>query len=46
MATISNPFITTGYQGSEYFCDRTEETITLKRNLVNGNQPPWLPFAG
>jgi len=36
MATISNPFITTVYQGSEYFCDRTEETMTLKRNLVNG----------
>ena len=36
MAAISNPFITTGYQGSEYFCDRTEETMTLKRNLVNG----------
>ena len=36
MASISNPFITTGYQGSEYFCDREEETLTLKRNLVNG----------
>jgi hypothetical protein len=36
MACISNPFITTGYQGSEYFCNREEETVTLKRNLVNG----------
>jgi hypothetical protein len=36
MTSISNPFITTGYQGSEYFCNREEETGTLKRNLVNG----------
>jgi hypothetical protein len=36
MMNISNPFITTGYQGSEYFCDREAETKTLKDNLVNG----------
>lgn len=36
MATISNPFITTGYQGSEYFCDREDETNALRSNLVNG----------
>lgn len=36
MKALSNPFITTGYQGSEYFCDREEETRTLMGNLVNG----------
>lgn len=36
MASISNPFITTGYQGSEYFCNREEETDVLKTNLING----------
>ncbi len=36
MASISNPFITTGYQGSEYFCNREEETGVLKNNLING----------
>jgi AAA+ ATPase superfamily predicted ATPase len=36
MISISNPFITTGYQGSEYFCDREQETNTLRSNLVNG----------
>jgi AAA+ ATPase superfamily predicted ATPase len=36
MVTISNPFITTGYQGSEYFCDRENETNVLRSNLING----------
>lgn len=36
MGSLSNPFITTGYQGSEYFCNREEETRTLTSNLVNG----------
>lgn len=36
MASTSNPFITTGYQGSEYFCDREQETNTLINNLING----------
>jgi uncharacterized protein len=36
MASISNPFITTGYQGSEYFCDRKEESGMLLSNLING----------
>jgi len=36
MASTSNPFITTGYQGSEYFCDREFETNTLINNLING----------
>jgi uncharacterized protein len=33
---ISNPFLTTGYLGREYFCDREEETKTLLDNLSNG----------
>lgn len=36
MTSLSNPFITTGYQGSEYFCDREQETNALRGNLVNG----------
>ncbi len=36
MASISNPFIITGYQGSKFFCDREQETNTLMSNLVNG----------
>ena len=34
---IVNPFITTGYAGAEYFCDREQETADLTRLLVNGN---------
>ena len=26
MATLNNPFVIYGYKGSEYFCDREEET--------------------
>ena len=33
---IANPFISVGYIGSEYFCDRTEETEELISNLQNG----------
>ncbi len=32
-----NPFVTNGYAGPEYFCDRVEETKTLTDLLVNGN---------
>lgn len=32
-----NPFITTGYVGPEYFCDRIEETKALTDLLMNGN---------
>ena len=32
-----NPFLTTGYAGNEYFCDRVNETNTLKNLLLNGN---------
>lgn len=34
---VINPFITKGYLGPEYFCDRVEETELLKRMLANGN---------
>lgn len=34
---IINPFITTGYAGGAYFCDREKETDDLTRMLVNGN---------
>lgn len=34
---IFNPFITTGYAGAAYFCDREQETVDLTRMLVNGN---------
>ena len=32
----NNPFIYEGYEGSDYFCDRTEETEELIANLQNG----------
>ena len=32
-----NPFVTNGYAGPEYFCDRMEETRTLVELLTNGN---------
>ncbi|MBQ8957697.1 MAG: ATP-binding protein [Bacteroidales bacterium] len=32
-----NPFVTSGYEGPEYFCDREEETEKLTRLLANGN---------
>lgn len=32
----TNPFIYEGYEGPEYFCDRTEETEELIANLQNG----------
>ena len=34
---MNNPFITTGYAGEEYFCDRVEETRELRSLLVNEN---------
>jgi AAA+ ATPase superfamily predicted ATPase len=36
MQLLSNPFLTTGYQGKEYFCNRTEESKSLLENIVNG----------
>lgn len=32
-----NPFITFGYEGPEYFCDRQHETTELTSLLMNGN---------
>lgn len=34
---MKNPFLTYGYQGAEYFCDRIEETKRLTNLLENGN---------
>ena len=34
---IVNPFITTGYAGAQYFCDREQETADITRLVTNGN---------
>lgn len=34
---ISNPFVTNGYAGVEYFCDRVKETEDISKWLRNGN---------
>lgn len=34
---MRNPFVTNGYAGPEYFCDRVEETNTIVSMLVNQN---------
>ena len=34
---IKNPFLTYGYNGPDFFCDRIEETKRLTSLLVNGN---------
>lgn len=34
---IINPFVTNGYAGSEYFCDRVNETKDITSLLRNGN---------
>lgn len=34
---IINPFVTNGYIGSAYFCDRVKETENITSLLVNGN---------
>lgn len=34
---VGNPFVTTGYAGAEYFCDREKETEDIIRFLTNGN---------
>lgn len=34
---VDNPFITTGYAGPEYFCDRDKETSDIVSLLSNGN---------
>lgn len=34
---MKNPFVTNGYAGEHYFCDRVEETRRLTDLLTNGN---------
>lgn len=34
---MDNPFVTNGYAGPEYFCDRVQETATIKDLLLNEN---------
>ena len=34
---LNNPFITNGYAGPEYFCDRKDETRKITDLLVNEN---------
>jgi len=34
---MTNPFVTSGYAGEEYFCDRVQETQKLVSLLTNGN---------
>ena len=36
MKKLINPFLITGYQGPEYFCDRKSETGTIVSALKNG----------
>ena len=37
MNKISNPFVTSGYAGAEYFCDRVQETSDIVSLVTNGN---------
>lgn len=34
---VGNPFVTTGYAGADFFCDREKETEDVIRLLTNGN---------
>ena len=34
---MKNPFVTNGYAGAEYFCDRAQETDILRELLLNEN---------
>lgn len=34
---MNNPFVTNGYAGEHYFCDRVQETQALIDLLTNGN---------
>lgn len=34
---VKNPFITNGYAGPDYFCDRVKETNTIIDLMTNGN---------
>ena len=37
MCAMKNPFVTNGYAGSEYFCDRVKETSLIRELLLNEN---------
>lgn len=37
MNVMNNPFVTNGYAGAEYFCDRVQETAALRELLLNEN---------
>ena len=37
MTETFNPFLTSGYHGAKYFCDRKKEAATLLSNIKNGN---------
>ena len=37
MKTLKNPFTTSGYVSSRYFCDRERESSELIREITNGN---------
>ena len=39
---ITNPFLTSGYAGPDYFCDRKRETEELVRHLDNGRNTTLL----
>ena len=34
---MKNPFVTNGYAGAEYFCDRAQENDILRELLLNEN---------
>ena len=34
---MKNPFITNGYAGNEYFCDRKTETADIRSLIINEN---------
>lgn len=34
---LDNPFVTKGYAGTDYFCDRVQETASITDLLTNGN---------
>lgn len=34
---MNNPFVTNGYAGAEYFCDRVQETEIMRELLLNEN---------
>lgn len=37
MRWVSNPFVISGYEGENYFCDRQKELTQLRQEITNGN---------